>query len=157
MASFAFSEMKKKGINVALIGEFVKRWAYLGRVPTGFDQVYLFGKQLHYEHELLNAKVPFIVSDCPILHICSFARKNRLPFYQELVNITMQYEEAYPGLHIFLNRVVPYQDEGRYETIEEAVKLDELMLGVLNENMPNFVRFRGDDQTGVVKFVLDKI
>ena len=65
-----FSEMKLRGILVEMCTEWVKKWAWEGYVPSGYDQFYIIGKEIKQQARLFN-KVDYIISDSPV-YISSF-------------------------------------------------------------------------------------
>jgi tRNA uridine 5-carbamoylmethylation protein Kti12 len=64
LATNLFYIMKSKDINVELVREYVKSWAYNNREPKEYDLIYLLGKQSSYETQLYG-KVDYVVTDSP--------------------------------------------------------------------------------------------
>jgi ATP:corrinoid adenosyltransferase len=65
-AAGLYHQMKLQGLNVELVREYVKGWAWAGTKVNTYDQVYIFGKQARSEY-MLYGKVDYIVTDSPIL------------------------------------------------------------------------------------------
>lgn len=128
-AATTFATLKIRGCSAELITEYVKDWAYLQRQIGPLDQFYLFGKQLHRESRLYG-KVATLVTDSPIGVSAYYASRYAAPEIGQAIKSAHQAVRA-QGLtrfvDVWLNRVGPYQQEGRYETEEEALDVDRKM------------------------------
>jgi hypothetical protein len=138
-AAALFAEMKQQGLDVELVREYVKDWAWTGRKIGPYDQLYIFGKQAHAEAKMYNI-LRYVVTDSPIL---------LGPFYEEYHTgqiITrpsalafLKYAEAHGVTYYnyFLERTKPFNPRGRYETEEQAREIDMALKQWLhNMNIP---------------------
>ncbi len=144
-ASKLFADLKVKHANVELVQEYIKTWAYEQKFPTGFDQVYIFGKQLRKEEVVLKNGVDTIITDSPIFLGTCYAEIYEAPAYKALREIVKVFDAAYEPLNIFLDRPVVYQENGRYQTHEEAKEVDLRILDILEKADISFVRFSVED------------
>jgi len=133
-AAGLFAEMKQRGYNVELVSEYVKTWAWTGRVPTGFDQVYIFGKQASRESLLYN-KVDYIITDSPLLlsgYYENYHLKEAivLPAVLNFIDYASRHEVKH--LNFFLKRLKKFDPRGRYESEEQAKAIDVDMKRWLN-------------------------
>lgn len=125
-ASLLFGEMKLQGYHVELVSEYVKKWAWQGRKPTGFDQFYIAGKQANSESQLYG-KVDYIITDSPLL-LSGFyeqyhlGREICLPTILNFLNYAK--ENDIQHLNFFLQRNKKFDPRGRFETAEEAMSID---------------------------------
>lgn len=138
-ASDLFAELKRStvagkiDVQVELVQEWVKTWAWEGRKPQGFDQNFIFANQQRLEEIPLRNGVDCIVTDSPLLLGCAYARKNHVKSWQALLTLAELHEEAYPGLHIFLDRGDrPYVAKGRFEDEQGARRMDSFIRGMLD-------------------------
>jgi tRNA uridine 5-carbamoylmethylation protein Kti12 len=139
-AAWLFANLKQKGKNVELVTEYIKSWAWEGRVPSSYDQMYIFASQLHRE-DILTRRGVHIVTDSPIPLQLVYARKYRCPFFDELLGVAKKFELNHPSFNILLKRTVPFQTFGRYETLDEAKEIDEAILQILEiYGMPYVIR-----------------
>jgi nicotinamide riboside kinase len=122
-AAYLFAKLKSQGQNVELVTEYIKTWAWEQRVPTGYDQAYIFAKQLRSE-DLLTRRGIHVITDSPLPMQLVYAKRYACPFYDELYSLCKKFDQDHPSLHILLRRTVPYQTFGRYETLEQAKELD---------------------------------
>lgn len=135
-AAMLFAKMKILGYSVELVSEYVKAWAISNRKVVGFDQVYLLGKQLHFEYRFLSNGIKNVITDSPVLLSACYTRA----FYPELLGVAdhmeaiiAEYERQHPAINIFLDREdKEYKTEGRYQTKEEAVHLDSIVKNTLD-------------------------
>ncbi len=121
-----FAELKMRGLRAELVTEYVKTWAWEGRKPKPFDQLYFFGKQARSEYILFDTPVEYIVTDSPIWLSA---------FYEGLYNPTdplitpsvknyVKYVEklGVKSYNFFLQRNKPFDPAGRYESAEQSDK-----------------------------------
>lgn len=155
MAADVFSRLKKMHCSVEVVNEYIKSWAYEGKVPQSFDQVYIFAKQQRLEDRLIRAGVNIIVSDSPLYLQCYYSRKYSHICADELLSIAHKFEQTYPAsLHVFLKRHnSPYQQQGRYETYEQALIVDAEMQNFLDEQKIDYSMQPNDVDSVVVKIL----
>jgi nicotinamide riboside kinase len=129
IASGMFSEFKRRDLSVELVTEFVKSWASQKREIKKYDQVYLFGKQQHYEYQWLVNGVKIVITDSPTLLSTIYARKYLCEDLADtLRGLDDMYERDFPSVNILLERGDnEYKEDQRYQTYEEAVELDNII------------------------------
>jgi hypothetical protein len=136
VAAEVFVELKKAGESVELVTEYCKGWAWEGRSPVGLENsIYLFAKQLRRE-AILYGKVDYVITDCPIgLSVAyeQFYEPGRTVIY-DMFKATRKHQ-ANSGrvkhLDFHLMRQFPFKQEGRYETEEEARRVDNIIRGLI--------------------------
>ena len=121
-AAKLFSRLKDMGLDVELVTEFCKTWAWDEREITPYSQFYFFGKQSYSESRLFN-KVDYIVTDSPVLLSA---------FYQEYYNndssLSPACKEFYSKvakddikvLNFYLTRKKKYIQKGRFQNEQQA-------------------------------------
>jgi len=109
-----------------LVREYVKNWAWEGRKISGYDQFYIFSKQLRAEEICLKNGVDVIVTDSPLALSYMYTVTYNLEARSEIRNATLAFEKQYPSLNVMLVRDdnKPYNSKGRFQTLEEARQLD---------------------------------
>ena len=157
MAARLFAQLKVDGRDVEHVNEYIKPWAYAGRFPKGLDQWLIFAKQLHREECLLR-HVPLVITDSPVLMNVFYARKYNVPGWQHLVELARLYEEIYPGLHVYLHRNHPYQNEGRYQDEAQANEIGTEIQAFMREFLPATVRVYYDNRPydELLQFIRDQ-
>lgn len=134
-ASLLFGEMKLAGFHVELVSEYVKKWAWQGRMPSGFDQFYIAGKQAHSESQLYG-KVDYIITDSPLL-LSGFYEQYHLG--REICLPTILNFLAYAKecgiehLNFLLQRNKKFDPRGRFETEEQAIAIDAKLAAWLSD------------------------
>lgn len=159
-----FSRLKNKiihdnlNIQVDLVQEYIKVWAWEGRKPTGFDQFYVCAKQMRKEEIPLRSGVDVIVTDSPLLLQCFYAKKYGVKGWEKLIDIVNIFEEQYPSLHIFLERGErPYISQGRYQNHEEAKEMDEYIKSMLKDNVKEYSSMHYSNMNEITDLVMSKI
>lgn len=150
-AAALYSEMKLQGYSVELVREYVKNWAWEGKVPNKYDQVYLFGKQARAEYSLYK-KVDYIITDSPILQsgFYEYINLKRELTYPSVVNfLQMAKEDGIVHINIFLKRNKEYVEKGRFQTEQQVIKLDEEMKQWLTNKQIDFIELNCLDKDRV--------
>jgi nicotinamide riboside kinase len=125
VAAKLFADARAGGLRMEYAHEYIKTWAYEGRHPEGVDQLYIFSQQLRKEDLILRSGMDYIITDAPLLLVGFYSNYFRVPFASELICIAKKYEEEYPSLNILLSRKgLAYDNTGRYQKEDEAIKLD---------------------------------
>lgn len=158
LASALFTEMKLRGINCELVREYIKVWAWEGRTPGKYDQIYIFGQQA-YSEGLLYEKVDYIITDSPLYLV---------PFYEEYLikknivapavfNFIKHAEDHGVSFHNFwLNRPESFDPRGRYETKDQAIAIDKALKEWLTTHNVNFTEL-SETHTDRVDKILEKL
>lgn len=122
-----FSQMKDWRLHVEEVNEFVKRWAWIGRKPTGFDQSYIYGCQSQEESILYN-KLDYIATDSPLL-LSAYYEHYHLK--REIVTPSvfnfLEYaaEQNVTHVNFLLRRNKKFDPRGRFEEEEQAKFVDQ--------------------------------
>jgi len=157
-SAWLFAELKKLQYKVELVDEYVKTWAYEGRAPTSFDQIYLFAKQARKEDLVLRNGIDFIISDCPLLLAACYAKKNTPELFKPLRELARQFDLKYRPINILLYRDdKPYESSGRYQTYEEAKEMDVFIEDTLKNESEAFFRFNWGEYDAIKRFVIDVV
>ena len=154
VAALLFAQMKMFRMNVELVREYVKLWAWSGKQIRPADQIYLLGKQSAYESVLYD-KVDFIVTDSPVLLAGAYAEWHSGDEGRYVSDAALAYCKTSTRAHkvtylnYFLGRDNQFDSRGRYETEEEARHFDEFLMSYLAEKMGPYVVVRGSEQEKV--------
>lgn len=129
------SELKFRGYDIELAAEYAKDLTWEERYQTLRLQPYVFGKQYHRISRLLT-KVEAVITDSPILLSCLYASE-RFPeaFHGAVYAMFCQMD----NLNFCLDRVVPYNPNGRNETEEEAREKDREIREFLDRRQIDYV------------------
>ena len=95
------------------------------------DQLYIFAKQYHKLFTLKD-KVDIIVTDCTLLNSLVYGERN-----QHFDGLVLDMFNKFNNLNVILERKQAYVQEGRVETEEESLQLDNEYKNVLDKyNIP---------------------
>ena len=141
VAGSLLSELKKRHIPADAPYEFPKVLAWDKNYPAIKDQLYVIGNQ-HRGISRSYGNVDYIIVDSPIL--LSLIYKNFYEeepiypgsFYDETFdNFIISLHKKYDNLNIFLERDEErFEDEGRYQNLEESKFIDQKLHQLLQEN-----------------------
>lgn len=116
-AAYIFSKLKMAGINAELVTEFAKDKVWEESKAVFENQAYIFGKQ-YFRISRVDKKVNVVVTDSPILLSSFYNKDERLG--AEFDALTKKIFESYWSLNLFINRVKPYNPQGRFQTEEQS-------------------------------------
>lgn len=117
-AARLFSDLKMRNKSVEYVSEWIKTWAYEKRTMHKYDQLYVFAKQLHSEYRFLTAGVKNIVTDSPCLLSAIYSPPDLADFFADMY---AKYNAEHPSINFYLTgEGIPYNPEGRWQTLAEA-------------------------------------
>lgn len=148
VAAGLFYELKCKGIECEMTGEYAKDKTWDSNPEVLDNQPFIFGQQLHRIWRL-NNKVQFIVCDSPILLSIIYSKEKSELFEQFIVE---QYNK-YTNINFVLDRTVKYDTIGRNQTEEEANQLDKYLNSIMNKYNIDYNNVSGDSKTKVNKIL----
>lgn len=120
--------LKLKGIECELAHEWIKSKLYEGSPYPFHDQLYTYAKQNKKLNELQN-KVDYIITDSPSVQCVAYIEKEP----DSYTPMALDYFNQYDNLNFFITRTHKYQPSGRNQTEEQAAKVGELILNMLND------------------------
>jgi hypothetical protein len=136
-----FAELKWAGVNCEMAPEFAKEKVWEGSTQILSNQIYVFGKQLHAIHRVLD-KVEVIITDSPLLLSLIYG-SNECEEFKALVSKVYSRQR---NLNIFLTRKKKYNPSGRLQSEKEAKKIDQSLLNLLEKNkIPYYVHDTGKE------------
>jgi nicotinamide riboside kinase len=125
LAASVYAELNRSGaVATELVREFIKAWAYEGREPDGWDQIYTFANQFYAEHRLAKAGVKVVVTDSPVLLQCMYAVLKDRTIGYHLISLATLYERAHTSLNFFVERRLAYDPSGRFQTPDALDEID---------------------------------
>lgn len=142
LAAALFSNLKIKGVNVELVTEFAKDLVWSERNKELQDQVYILGKMYHKLWRLKD-KVDVVVIDSP-LPLCVYYDQGKTPGIDEFV---VGLFNQFKNINILLERNFPYQQEGRYQDEDGAVKVHNDICKILDTLKINFTKCHSPELT----------
>lgn len=134
LAAGIFHELKRKGIKCELAREYAKDVVWEGRLHLLENQLYLFAKQAKRIKDLMG-KVEFVITDSPVLMGSVYFDQYSAPqqYKDALKELMILEHQSMYTIDTFVPRLKPYSTEGRTQTEEQAVKLDDSIRTLWNE------------------------
>lgn len=158
LAMWLASEIAFAGYQTEYVNELAKEWCRDDYVIRGWDQSYLFAHQIRSEDRWLRSGTQIIVSDSPPLLACAYARRDGMPYRDEMVPLLKRFDAQYPAIYLFMDRTgLPYSSAARYETPQAARAVDEIIRSTLEEVAPNFWTVSPLERHAVLQRVLAQL
>lgn len=135
-AAGIFYRMKVKGLSVEGVSEYAKEIVWDKNQTKLEDQLYVTAKQ-NRKLWRLQGQVEWIVSDSPLLLGAHYAPPSYFPmFYKKFL---FELWDHYDNVNFLIERDVPYDPVGRYQTEEEAKEIDVNIREMLRKNRIPYV------------------
>lgn len=141
MASAVFDIMKANHINCEIAAEFAKDLVWAERYNCLRCQPYVFGEQYYRIHRLLN-KVDYVICESPLLFSIVYD-----DMFKNFPALALEVFNSTENLNIMLERGnYPYDNRGRYESLEESNKVQEKIRSVLIDNRIPHINITVDNE-----------
>lgn len=127
-AAETFVTLKKSGYNAELSREYAKEKVYERNNIAIACEPLIMANELYNIEKLIDAKVEYIICDCPLL-IPSFYNKTRSKTF-ELFALELFNQFNNVNFFLRLNKK-SFKSEGRIHTLEESSKIEKKMLNFL--------------------------
>lgn len=124
-----FTELKRRGVDCEMALEYVKDLVWEESLKKIENQQYIFGKQ-HNRLFRLDGKVEVIITDSPLLNSIIYYTGDN-PYFCD--NVMWEFKKL-NSLNYYISRTFDYVENGRMQTLEEAVELDNKYHSLLTEN-----------------------
>lgn len=115
-----FYNLKKHNVDCEMVTEFAKDKVWEESFKVLDDQIYLFGKQYHRVFRLYG-KVDVIITDSPFPLNVWYSKGIHGKIYEDFV---FQCLNKFNHCDYFIERGLYYNENGRQQTLEEAVEVD---------------------------------
>ncbi len=141
-AAYVFSQLKAAGINAELVTEFAKDKVWEETKAVFENQAYIFGKQ-YFRISRLAGKVDVVITDSPIL-LSVFYNKDDAVLGKEFNDLVYKVFDCYDSINVFVHRVKPYNEAGRFQTESESDQLCDDMAKFLDKYSVDCLHINGD-------------
>jgi hypothetical protein len=132
-AMAATVQLKSEGWDkVEYVPEVVKEYAYRLDKLEPWEQLLCLGQQMKNEEKLLNYLYT-VVTDAPPAQMLAYVLKDMNYLYVPLKKVVQEFEGRYRSKNYFVQRRHPYRESGRFQAEEDALKMDQLVLGVMTD------------------------
>lgn len=160
-AAKLYSLFKTKKYNIELCREYVKNWVYKQKKPESFDQIFIFGKQLHEEFIPLNSGTDLIVTDCPLILSYYYSTEMNISqsISESIFNIIFEFEKNYPSINVLLEGSFEYVESGRFHTKQQADNIQESLKNILLNSNTDYILIDPtleDSEEKIFEYYLEK-
>lgn len=139
-AAGLFNMMKVMGHEVELVTEVAKDLTWEKNLTALENQLFILASQ-EWKLSRLEGKVDFVITDSPLLlGLLYTTPRFETPWFK---NAVVGAWGMYDNLSFYVNRVKPYRTNGRNQTAEEAVILDQRTRSLLGELDVDYTDIRG--------------
>lgn len=141
VAAGVFTLLKLHRINCELAAEYAKELLWGQNLGILNYQWKVFGEQ-SYRLTRLNGQVEIILTDSPLIQSINYIGDQ---YKEQYKNVILETEKEFSEVnHIFLERVVPYDEVGREQTEEESNKIANKTLEYLQTFANNLIVLPGN-------------
>jgi deoxyadenosine/deoxycytidine kinase len=152
LAAQLYSDMKTFDLDVEMVREVAKEYAWEGKPLTAFNQISIIGEQIKKESSLFG-KVDYIVTDSPVLLGSFYFEHNHdQQFMNKMVQDYYKFAEqnGVRFINFVLDRHQKYNPKGRFESEQEAIQIDEAIVLYLAAENYKYENLAGIHKIGSV-------
>ena len=124
-----FTELKRRGIDCEMALEYAKDLVWEKSFEKIKNQQYIFGKQ-HNRLFRLHNQLHVVITDSPLINSIVYYTGNN-PYFGK--NVLWEFNQL-NSLNYYLNRSFEYIENGRMQTLDEAIQVDITYKILLNDN-----------------------
>lgn len=124
------ARLKRKGINAEYVSEFAKDKVYENNGEVFKHQEYLFGKQ-SFKMGRVRDKVQVMVVDSPLILCIVYNNDNEILGHDFEATVWNMFN-SYANKNYLLTRKHAYEDKGRFQNEEEALKIRKQIMNALD-------------------------
>ena len=133
MAGGIFNKLKSVGYDVEYVQEFAKTLTWEKNYEGLKHQSYVTGVQMYTQNMLLN-QVQVVITDSPILIGLMYYNESSPKIKWAFETFVIESFKAQNNINFFIKRNDYYTNVGRRRTKEEAIKIDERIQQLFQEN-----------------------
>lgn len=146
-AAELFFNLKNMGKTVELVREVAKEWAWAGKKIRKIDQLIISAEQFHREASLYG-KVEFIITDSPVWIAGAYEERYQghdlsRPLLEGCMKLAL--ESGVTHLNYLITRHKPYEQQGRFESEQQAIEVDRDIEAYLVKNRILFKKVAAPD------------
>lgn len=134
-ATGLFSWMKQNKYSVEYVSEFAKELSWEGATSQLENQAHVFAEQFRRQWRLVD-QVEYVITDSPLLLSSVyfeyyFNRSKQALFSDSYKELAIKYFDStyseFNNIEIIINRNKDYVTQGRNQTLEEAIVIDDII------------------------------
>lgn len=155
-AAYVFARLKAMGVKAELVTEFAKDCVWENNLTAIANQCYVFGNQYYRMWRIKGMDV--IITDSPIL-LTSIYDTSKQGVKDALARLAIEAYREFDNMDFFLERVRPFEQEGRVQNEEQSKENDYFIRLLLKINGIEAVTVKGNDKgfEEIVKAIMRRL
>ena len=158
IASMLFAKLKMQGVLCEYVTEYAKDMVWENRYNILNDQLYILAKQFRKINRI-NGEVDVIITDSPLINSIYYNQiiKNKSQRINgtTLKRLIYELNSKFDNIYYFIERNHKYEQQGRYQSESESIKVSQNIKSMLNKlNIP-FTTLPSGEQT--VDFIVKQV
>jgi hypothetical protein len=147
LCASVFAKLKIMGIDCEMATEYAKDMVWEESYKKLENQIYIFGKQHARVHRLLG-KVDVVITDSPLLNSIVYDKTENIALRKLVISEFWKLNT----LNFYISRKLDYEENGRVQTLKEAIEVDNAYLKLIKDNDIEYSIIEpGDIETIVIK------
>jgi hypothetical protein len=152
LCASVFAKLKIMGIDCEMATEYAKDMVWEESYKKLENQIYIFGKQHARVHRLLG-KVDVVITDSPLLNSIVYDKTENIALRKLVISEFWKLNT----LNFYISRKLDYEENGRVQTLKEAIDVDNAYLKLIKDNDIEYSIIEPGDIETIVKKTLSKI
>jgi nucleoside-triphosphatase THEP1 len=152
LCASVFAKLKIMSIECEMATEYAKDITWEESYKKLENQIYVFGIQHSWVHRLLG-KVDVVITDSPLLNSIVYDKNNNL----ELRNLVLSEFRKLNTLNFYVSRKLKYEQNGRNQTIHQAIEVDNIYKKLLNDNDIQYIEIEPGQTDIIISKVIEML
>ena len=129
LCASVFAKLKIMSIECEMATEYAKDMVWEESYKKLENQIYIFGKQHARVHRLLG-KVDVVITDSPLLNSIVYDKTQNYALKKLVISEFWKLKT----LNFYISRKLNYEENGRVQTLEQAIDVDNAYLNLIKDN-----------------------
>jgi len=152
LCASVFAKLKIMGIDCEMATEYAKDMVWEESYKKLENQIYIFGKQHARVHRLLG-KVDVVITDSPLLNSIVYDKTDNFALRKLVISEFWKLNT----LNFYIGRKLNYEENGRVQTLKQAIDVDNAYLKLIKENDITYFEIEPGDIDTIIEKTIVKI
>ena len=116
----------------------------------------IFGSNFGWgDFSTFQGTVEFVITESPAMMSLVYAARTNCPVVDQMEQIAEVFNTQYNSLNVWINRGNSYQQRGRWQTLDQATRLDEEIFSFMKTRFSSFLQVNCSQWEEILREVIN--